>query len=1066
MHEILADFLTSFDSTDLPTRERNLLRAVIDILPEPIYVKDRQGRFIINNVADARSMGHQPAEVIGKTDFDLYPHDLAQQYWADDQHVLETGEALVNREEQVLNPAGELHWYSTSKYALRNTAGEIIGLVGISRDITERRQHELTLRQHQQEQQIILDTISSLIWYIKPDGEVIRANRAAAAVIGKSLDEVVGHSIYELYPNDAERFQAENAEIVNTRMPLRGLVGWSGKPSQDEAAYMIDKVPYINEDGILEGIVTVGANVTELLRKERELQQQREQQQIILNAIHSPIWYVDLEGRILAANRAALQEGNEAPSAVMGQNIMAVFPDAASIIRKEMDEVIRTRNTVVSIATRSKSDGRTFLVTKTPCFASQNGELNSIVISGTEVTALQLTESALREAENRYRLLIQNIPDILVTLYDGYGRIKLSDGPGLRDLHIPVEDTLNKQVTEIIPGAYGQMLQDYVHRCLAGESSSLESQSPLNNLWYEISFIPIRNTAGQVTSAMSVARNITLWKHAQNALVENEARYRLLAQNIPDSVVSVFDSSLQFVVVESSTTDTPAIEPYPIIGKRPTEYFTEPYGEQFEQLMRATLEGSGKTIQFQNDIAGQYFETAFIPLLSIEGTIKDGLIVSRNITEQKRAQIALQERLDRIDFMRNTAATFVNVASDAFDQEVTDALEIVTQFARVERGYVFLLTLDEQYLELAYEWCQTGVIGHKGILDRVSVADFADFVASMKRGEIAKVQAADIPRTPENEAMNHVLGLLEIKSFINIPILADDVFLGWIGFDATLQPTEWSTEIIDLFSFTGQIIAGALSRKRANDSLSQLNRELEIRVAERTRQLSATNKELEAFAYSVSHDLRAPLRAIDGFSQALLEDYESKLDDEGKDYLSRVRDATQRMSRLIDAMLQLSRLTRRDLRRESVNLSEIAAVITQELRKANPERIATFVIQPAMTTYTDATLMRVVLDNLLGNAWKYTSHHNHARIEFGQIEKEGQVMYFIRDDGAGFDPAYAERLFGTFQRLHHEQQFEGLGIGLATVMRIITRHGGTIWAEGAVEKGATFWFTLSASSES
>ena len=225
-------------------------------------------------------------------------------------------------------------------------------------------------------------------------------------------------------------------------------------------------------------------------------------------------------------------------------------------------------------------------------------------------------------------------------------------------------------------------------------------------------------------------------------------------------------------------------------------------------------------------------------------------------------------------------------------------------------------------------------------------------------------------------------------------------------------------------------------------------------------ELAAVNDELEAFNYSVSHDLRAPLRTIDGFSQALLEDYEDKLDDEGKDYLGRTRAASQRMGVLIDDLLNLSRVTRGDLRHEEVDLTAIARKVVAELEEGDPERQVTFEIAEGAVTMGDPNLLRAVLDNLIGNAWKFTGNHPTAKIEFGITEDGGQPAFYVRDDGAGFDMRYSENLFGAFQRLHGMTEFPGTGIGLATVQRIIHRHGGRVWAEGEVEQGATFYFTL------
>jgi signal transduction histidine kinase len=247
----------------------------------------------------------------------------------------------------------------------------------------------------------------------------------------------------------------------------------------------------------------------------------------------------------------------------------------------------------------------------------------------------------------------------------------------------------------------------------------------------------------------------------------------------------------------------------------------------------------------------------------------------------------------------------------------------------------------------------------------------------------------------------------------------------------------------------------------ARHELRLLNAELEERVRRRTAELEASNKELEAFAYAVSHDLRTPLRAIDGFSQALLEDHADKIDAEGADHLRRVRDAATRMGELIDSLLMLSRLTRREIRIAVVDLTAAAETAAATLRAEEPGRDVTFTAQPDVYGRGDPALLRIVLDNLIGNAWKFTAKHPSAHIEFGTVDVDGEPSYFVRDDGAGFDMAYAGKLFGAFQRVHGQADFPGIGIGLATTARIVRRHGGRIWAEGELEKGATFFFTLS-----
>lgn len=323
----------------------------------------------------------------------------------------------------------------------------------------------------------------------------------------------------------------------------------------------------------------------------------------------------------------------------------------------------------------------------------------------------------------------------------------------------------------------------------------------------------------------------------------------------------------------------------------------------------------------------------------------------------------------------------------------------------------------------------------------------ANLRASLKRvlerraPDTMAVQKYDI-RRPASEG-----GGFEVRywSPVNSPVL---------GLDGEL------THIIHRVEDVTEFVRLKTEQQERTKALEGKAEQMEAEVFRRAQEIQAANQELETFSYSVSHDLRAPLRSIDGFSQALLEDYADRLDDHGRDYLQRIREGAQRMGRLIDGMLALSRVSRAALAREPVLLSAEARVIAAELKRSDPAREVEFVIAPNVSGDGDSRLLRIVLENLLGNAWKFTAKTRAARIEFGTTTDGARPTYFVRDNGAGFDMKYAEKLFGAFQRLHSPDEFPGTGIGLATVQRIIHRHGGRAWAEAEEQRGATFYFTL------
>ena len=462
---------------------------------------------------------------------------------------------------------------------------------------------------------------------------------------------------------------------------------------------------------------------------------------------------------------------------------------------------------------------------------------------------------------------------------------------------------------------------------------------------------------------------------------------------------------------------------------------------------------------------------AMISVVAAPIIIRDEVYGILDVVFDKRQEEFTDEEVNLIQNLADSAAVAINNAR--FIEETEQARDEATQLYEITEQLASTTDMDS-VLDLITAKA-TEMLGSLGsVIQRFDVASGSLLLAkthnvapvllerySIKPGEGVSgvafqerrsVWSSDIT-TDQNlvrvEGDTRIaLDASGLKAILAVPIVVRDESYGVLNV-FYLESHEFSAAEVRLLATLADSAAVAIGNARFIEETQQ-----------RTAELAATNQELEAFSYSVSHDLRAPLRGIDGFSQALMNEYSDVLDEQAQHYLQRVRTGSERMGQLIDDLLSLSQVTRGEMRREVVDLSDLARTIVTGLQESDPQRQVEFVIQDSVVVNGDTRLMRVALENLLGNAWKYTGKNQEARIEFGLTEDDGKRTCFVRDDGSGFDMAYADRLFGAFQRLHDQSEFEGSGIGLATVQRIINRHGGRIWAESAVDEGATFYFTL------
>ena len=635
------------------------------------------------------------------------------------------------------------------------------------------------------------------------------------------------------------------------------------------------------------------------------------------------------------------------------------------------------------------------------------GVVGESYLSTKEKLILQQKEF-LQESQGQLAGIINSAMDAIITINESQ-RIMIFNPAAEKMFGYTVDEVQGKPLTMLIPDRLGQKHEVDV-RTFGQTSVTKRAMGRLGMVFglrangeefpLEVSISQIEIAGGKTYTA--ILRDISERQKIEKALRDNEQLYRSTLDNMLEGA-QIVDSEWRYVYLNDAAVRHGRNTRENLIGHRMSEVYPDIENtEMYSILQRCMRDGVSRKMLNEftyPDGEKRWFE------LSIQPSREGLFILSNDITERKRAEDALHESEEKLR---------VAVKNSNF---------IPAQFDR----------------ELRYRWIYnphpdfdpSQVIGKRD--DELEDSEGVKRLVALKRRVIESGE-----------------GMREEVSFQR----SDGIHT----YDFTIEP---------LRNTNGDVV-GATSaafdvteRKHAEEEVRRLNEELEQRVKLRTTQLEAANKELEAFSYSVSHDLRAPLRGIDGFSQALLEDYFDELPKEGQDYLNRIRAAAQRMARLIDDMLKLSRISRSSMEFSVVDLSALVRDIADVLQQEESDRKVAFSIAPGLQAEADERLMKIVLENLLGNAWKFTSKNDEqALIEFGAEEREGEQVFYIRDNGSGFDMSYVDKLFGAFQRLHSTSEFPGTGIGLATVQRIIHRHGGRVWAEGTLNRGATFYFTL------
>jgi PAS domain S-box-containing protein len=624
-----------------------------------------------------------------------------------------------------------------------------------------------------------------------------------------------------------------------------------------------------------------------------------------------------------------------------------------------------------------------------------------------EIGERKKAEQSLRESETRLRALFGAMTDfVLVVDRDGRCIEVAPANPSLQ--YKPDSEIIGKKMDEIFSVEKAEFFMGRIHETLSGHKpDSFEYSLDIGDqtCWFSATLSPMSSER-----ALLIARNITGMKLAESALRESEAKYRTIFEHSGTAMIFV-EEDMTISLASKAFEKLTGYTKEEVEGKKKWTEFIANRNDlekmiEYHMMRRSDSKDVPHTYEFT--VSDRDNKTKYISasVVLIPGT-NQSLASMLDITDQKRTQDALRESEDLYRaIFENTGTASIIVEDDSTIAIVNAEWVRLSGYSKEEnegrmKWIDFVVPED---LERMKSYHQSRRIDHNAAPRKY------EFRFKRRNGEIRDMQ----------------------NSVTVIP--------------GTSRSIASLTDLTD--------------RKRAEREVLRLNEELEERVVERTTRLEAANRELEAFSYSVSHDLRSPLRSINSFSRILLDDYSRGLEAEAKDFLVRIRTSGLRMESLIDDLLKLAHISRGEINMKPVDLSALARGIADSLLAESPQREVDFKVQSGLLADADESLMKIMLDNLIGNAWKFTGRHPRATIEIGAFQKDGGTVFFIRDDGAGFDMRYADKLFGAFQRLHRLSDFEGTGVGLATVQRIIQRHCGKIWFESAVEKGTTFYFTL------
>ena len=1081
--EVEGVFAAARDITEQKRAEaiRTQLAAIVESSNDAIIGKTTDGIIFSWNKGAERIYGYTADEIIGKPITTLAPpsrHAEIHEFLS----RIRDGQTVANYESERIRKDGALIHVALTLSPISDVSGHITGISTIARDITEKKRLQEELREAVVYNRSLIEASMDPLVTISAEGKITDVNQATENVTGSSRSELIGtdFSDYFTEPDKArEGYQQVFAKGFVTDYPL-ALRHRDGHVTD----VLYNASVYRNEAGEVSGVFAAARDVTERNKAEQEVAQLSLRNRLILDSMGEGIYGLDTEGCCTFANPAASELFGFGVEELLGQHCHTLFhhtkPDGSFYPVEECPVQAAYKQGVVHRGSDLywRRDGSSFPVEFISTPIIEAGKITGAVVAFRDITERKLAEEQLRRSEyglieaqrlahvgSWYMDLATNQVFWSEELYKMYGF-----DPALPP---PLYTESMKLFT---PESWERLSSSIAKAVETGISYELELETVNKDgvrgwMWARGELV--RDADGKAVQVRGVVMDITRRKLDEQALRRLNRELRAISncnqtlmraegeQALLDDICRIVcdDAGYRMAWVGyPENNEAKTIRPAAWAGVE------DGYLEQAKLTWADTELGHGPS-----GVAIRSGESACVQDFSTDPQAAPW----RDAALQRGYGSSISLPLK--DKEKATTFGIFNIYSaipHAFTQEEMRLLEelagdlafgIVVLRARIERDHAEknLRELNERF-SLATRAGRLGVWDWNLLKNELVWDDRMYELYGIKRADFRSAYAAWLKGVhPDDRAYSDEISLKAQR--------------GEREYDTVFRVV-WPDRSIHYLKAYGQVERDADGRpvrmtgvnyditelKEAEDKVIELNHHLEARVAERTAQLEAANKELEAFSYSVSHDLRTPLRAIDGFSHILLEDYTDKLDDEGKRLLSVVRDNTIRMGQLIDDILKFSRTGRLEMNLSRIDMESMAHAVFEELQPSVDSSKLQLEIEHIPAAKGDSAMMRQVFVNLLSNAIKFTRNSTPARIKVGCSIVGNEAVYYVKDNGAGFDMQYANRLFGVFQRLHAVADFEGTGIGLAIVKRIITRHGGRVWAEGKVGEGATIYFALPA----